>query len=45
MVERSRGMRKVGGLIPACVKEKTLKFEALLSFQYITVENDWPARG
>ncbi len=30
VVERSPGMREVGGLIPGCVKQKTLKFEVLL---------------
>ncbi len=30
VVERSPGMRKIGGSIPGCVKQKTLKFEVLL---------------
>ena len=30
VVERSSGMREVGGLIPGRVKQKTLKFEVLL---------------
>ncbi len=30
VVERSPGMREVGGSIPGCVKQKTLKFEVLL---------------
>ncbi len=30
MVERSLGTREVGGSIPGCVKQKTLKFEVLL---------------
>ncbi len=30
VVERSPGMREVGGLIPGRVKQKTLKFEVLL---------------
>ncbi len=31
VVERSPGMQEVGGSIPGRVKQKTLKFEALLS--------------
>ena len=30
VVERSPGMREVGGSIPSRVKQKTLKFEVLL---------------
>ncbi len=34
VVEHSPGMREVGGSIPGRVKQKTLKFEALLSAQH-----------
>ncbi len=34
VVESSPGMREVGGSIPGRVKQKTLKFEALLGAQH-----------
>ncbi len=39
VVERSLGMREVGGSIPGRVKQKTLKFEALLSTQHKRVRD------
>ncbi len=39
MVERSPGMREVGGSIPGRVKQKTVKFEALLSAQHKRVRD------
>ncbi len=41
-------MRKVGGLIPGRVKQKTLKFEVLLlclAPGINELETDWPARS
>ncbi len=44
-VERSPGMREVGGSIPGHVKQKTLKFEVLLLCLALSIkelETDWP---
>ncbi len=48
VVERSPGMREVGGSIPGRVKQKTLKFEVLLLCLALSIkdlETDWPARS
>ncbi len=48
VVERSPGMREVGGSIPGRVKHKTLKFEVLLlclALSTIELETVWPARS
>ncbi len=48
MVERSPGMREVGGSIPGRIKPKTLKFEVLLlclALSMKELETDWPARS
>ncbi len=48
MVERSPGMREVGGSIPGRVKQKTLKFEDLLLCLALStkeLETVWPARS
>ncbi len=48
VVERSPGMRDVGGSIPSRVKQKTLKFEVhllCLALSIIGVETDWTARS
>ncbi len=48
MVERSPGMREVGGSIPGRVKQKTLKFEVLLlclALSIMELETDWLARS
>ncbi len=47
-VERSPGMREVGGSIPGRVKQKTLKFEVLLLCLALStkeLETVWPARS
>ncbi len=41
MVERSPGMREVGGSIPGHICGST----GLLSAQYKQLETDWPARS
>ncbi len=48
VVERSPGMREVGGSIPGRVKQKTLKFEVLLLYLELSIkelETDWPSRS
>ncbi len=48
VVERSPGMREVGGSIPGHVKQKTLKFEVLLlclAFSTKELETVWPAQS
>ncbi len=48
VVERSPGMREVGGSIPGRVKQKTLKFEVLLLCLALStqeIETDWLARS
>ena len=48
VVERSPGMREVGGSIPGRVKQKTLKFEVLLLCLALSakeLETVWPARS
>ncbi len=48
VVERSPGMREVGGSIPGRVKEKTLKVEVLLLCLALStkeLETVWPARS
>ena len=48
MVERSPGMREVGGSIPSRVKQKTLKCEVLLLCLALSIkdlETDWLARS
>ncbi len=48
MVEHLPGMREVGGWIPGCVKQKTLKFEVLLLCLALSIkelETDLPARN
>ncbi len=48
VVERSPGMREVGGSIPGRVKKKTLKFEVLLlrlALSTKELETVWPARN
>ncbi len=48
VVERSPGMREVGGSIPDRVKQKTLKFEVLLLYLALStkeLETVWPARS
>ncbi len=47
VVERSPGMREVGGSIPGRVKQKTLKFEVLLLCLALStkeLETVWAAR-
>ncbi len=46
VVERSPGMREVGGSIPGRVKQKTLKFDVLLLCLALSIkelETVWPA--
>ncbi len=46
VVERSPGMREVGGSIPGGVKQKTLKFEVLLLYLALStkeLESVWLA--
>ncbi len=48
VVERSPGMRKVGGSIPGRIKHKTLKFEVLLLCLALStkeLETVWLARS
>ncbi len=48
VVERSPGMREVGGSIPGHVKQKTLKFEVLLLSLALSInelETDWLAQS
>ncbi len=48
VVERSPGMREVGGSIPGRVKQKTLKFKVLLLCLALSIkelETVWPARS
>ncbi len=48
VVERSPGMREVGGSIPGHVKQKTLKFEVLLLCLALStkeLETVWSARS
>ncbi len=48
VVERSPGMREVGGSIPGRVKRKTLKFEVLLLCLALStkeLETVWSARS
>ncbi len=48
VVERSPGMREVGGSIPGRIKQKTLKFEVLLLCLALStkeLETVWPARS
>ncbi len=48
VVERSPGMREVGGSTPDRVKQKTLKCEVLLlclALSATELETDWPARS
>ncbi len=48
VVERSPGIREVGGSIPGRVKQKTLKFEVLLLWLALStkgLETVWPARS
>ncbi len=48
VVERSPGMREVGGSIPGRVKQKTLKFEVLLLCLALSakeLQTDWLARS
>ena len=48
MLERSPGMREVGGSIPGRVKQKPLKFEVLLlrlALSMKELETDWSARS
>ncbi len=48
VVERSPGMREVGGSIPGRAKQKTLKFEVLqlcLALNTKELETIWPARS
>ncbi len=48
VVERSPGMREVGGSIPGRLKQKTLKFEVLLLCLALStkeLEAIWPARS
>ncbi len=42
VVERSPGMQEVGGSIPGRIKQKTLKFEVLLSAQHKGVRDRLP---
>ncbi len=48
VVERSPGMREVGGSIPGRVKQKTLKFPVLmlcLALRTKELETVWPAQN
>ena len=48
VVERSPGMREIGGPIPGRVKLKTSTFEALLLCLVLIIkelETDWPAQS
>ncbi len=48
VVERSPGMREVGGSIPCRIKQQTLKFEVLLlclALSIMELETDWLARS
>ncbi len=48
VVERSPGMREVGGSTPGCVKQKTLKFEVVLLCLALSTNElatVWPARS
>ncbi len=48
VVERSPGMQEVGGSIPGCIKQKTLKFEVLLLCLALSInelETDWLAQS